>query len=121
MLEPLAAAWVMTGSHAPDYEAGLLPKAITYDGGPMWRMLLPHIDALASHAPPDAGTETTTFLLNQAGVFPGDHGQVGPERVSRHVQETLAADGKPRRRRRGCGGTWAGPSPYARLMTCANT
>jgi hypothetical protein len=24
-------------------------------------------------------------------VFPGDHGQVGPERVSRHVQETLAA------------------------------
>jgi hypothetical protein len=78
----------MTGSHAPDYEAGLLPKAITYDGGPTWRMLLPHIDALASHAPPDAGTETTTFLLNQAGVFPGDHGQVGPERVSRHVQET---------------------------------
>jgi len=83
----------MTGSYAPDYEAGLLPKAITYDGGPTWRMLLPHIDALASHAPPDAGTETTTFLLNQAGVFPGDHGQVGPERVSRHVQETLAARG----------------------------
>jgi hypothetical protein len=54
-------------------------------------MLLPHIDALASHAPPDAGTETTAFLLNQAGVFSGDHGQVGPERVSRHVQETLAA------------------------------
>jgi len=24
-------------------------------------------------------------------VFPGDHGQVGPERVSRHFQETLAA------------------------------
>ena len=56
-------------------------------------MLLPHIDALASHAPPDTGTETTTFLLNQAGVFPGDHDQVGPERVSRHVQETLAARG----------------------------
>jgi len=32
-------------------------------------MLLPHIDALASHAPSDAGTETTTSLLNQAGVF----------------------------------------------------
>ncbi len=31
------------------------------------------------------------ILLNQAGVFPGDHGQVGPERVSRHFQETLAA------------------------------
>ena len=83
----------MTGSHAPDYEAGLLPKAITYDGGPTWRMLLPHIGALASHAPPDAGTETTTFLLNQAGVFPGDYGLVGPERVSRHVQETLAVRG----------------------------
>jgi hypothetical protein len=56
-------------------------------------MLLPHIDALASHAPPDAGTGTTTFLLNQAGVFPGDRGQVGPERVSGHVQETVAARG----------------------------
>ncbi len=36
-------------------------------------MLLPHIDALASDAPPDTGTETTTYLLNQAGAFPGDH------------------------------------------------
>src|SRR5258708_30163738 len=103
----------MTGSHAPDYEAGLLPKAITYDGGPTWRMLLPHIDALASHAPPDAGTETTTFLLNQAGVFPGDHGQVGAERVSRHVQETMAARGHPARRLRGCGGPRPGHPPSA--------
>lgn len=38
------------------------------------------------HAPPDTGTETTTYLLNQAGAFLGDHGQVGPERVSRHEQ-----------------------------------
>ena len=45
------------------------------------------------HAPPDTGTETTTYLLNQAGAFPGDHGQAGPGRVSRHVQETLAARG----------------------------
>jgi hypothetical protein len=102
----------MTGSHAPDYEAGLLPKAITYDGGPTWRMLLPHIDDLASHAPPDTGTETTTFLRNQAGVFPGDHGQVGPERVSRHVQETMAARGNRARRLRGCGG----PGPGHPLM-----
>ena len=93
MLEPLAAAWVYGGQPRTRLRAGLLPKAINYDGGPMWRMLLPHIDALASHAPPDAGTETTIFLLSQAGVFPGDHGQVGPQRVSRHVQETLAADG----------------------------
>jgi len=59
----------------------------------MWRMLLPHIDVLASHAPADAGTKTTTLLLNQAGVFAGDHGQVRLERVSRHVQETRAAHG----------------------------
>src|SRR5215471_2029464 len=52
-----------------------------------------------------------TFLLNQAGVFPGGHGQVGPERVPGHVQETLAARGQPRCRLRGCGGIWAGPSP----------
>ena len=30
-LEPLPAAWQITGSRAPDYEAGLLP-GITYDG-----------------------------------------------------------------------------------------
>jgi hypothetical protein len=56
-------------------------------------MLLPHSDALASHAPPDAGTGTTTFVLNQAGVFPGDHGQVGPDACPGRVQEILAARG----------------------------
>jgi len=39
-LEPLSAAWVMTGSHAPDYEAGLLPKSITYNGGRVVRLRL---------------------------------------------------------------------------------
>jgi hypothetical protein len=39
-LEPLSAAWFMTGSHAPDYEAGLLPKAITYDGSRVMRLRL---------------------------------------------------------------------------------
>jgi hypothetical protein len=111
----------MTGSHAPDEDAGLLPKAITYDGGPTWRMLLPHIDALANHAPPSAGTETTAFLLNQAGVFPGDHGQVGPERVSRHVQETLAARSNLAVTYEAAGRPGPGHPPYARLMTCANT
>ena len=38
-------------------------------GWPAWRMLLPHIEALASHASPDADTETTADLLNRAGVF----------------------------------------------------
>ncbi len=39
-LEPLPAAWFMTGSHAPDYEAGLLPKAITYDASRVVRLRL---------------------------------------------------------------------------------
>ena len=73
-------------------------------------MLLPHIDALASHAPPDAGTETTTFLLNQAGVFPGGHGQVGPGRVSRQFQETMAARGNLAVACQAAG-TWAGVIP----------
>jgi hypothetical protein len=55
------------------------------------------------HAPPDTGTETTTYLLNQAGVFPGGHGQAGPERVSRHVQETPAARGNLAVAYQGCG------------------
>jgi hypothetical protein len=44
-LEPLSAAWFMTGSHASDYEAGLLPKAITYDGGRVMRLRLRVADA----------------------------------------------------------------------------
>ena len=73
--------------------AAAVPDPEDPAGWPTWRMLLPHIGALASHAPPATGTETTTYLLNQAGVFPGGHGQAGPGRVSRHVQETLAARG----------------------------
>jgi hypothetical protein len=65
--------------------------------------------------------EAATFLLNQAGVFPGDHGQVGPERVSRHVQETLAARGNLAVAYEAAGGPGPGHPPYARLMTCANT
>ena len=44
-LEPLSAAWVMTGSHAPDYEAGLLPESITYDGSRVVRLRLRTADA----------------------------------------------------------------------------
>jgi hypothetical protein len=40
VLEPLSTAWFMTGSHAPDYEAGLLPESITYDGGRVVRLRL---------------------------------------------------------------------------------
>src|SRR5215472_13899332 len=100
----------MPGSHAPDDDAGLLPKAITYDGGPTCRMLLPHIDALARHAPPGAGTETTAFLLNQAGVFPATMARSGPNTcpgTSRRPWPPAATSPSPTRLRR----TWAGPSP----------
>lgn len=31
-LQPLPAPWFLTGSRAPDYEVGLLPETVTYDG-----------------------------------------------------------------------------------------
>ena len=91
-------------------------------GWPGWRMLLPHIDALASHAPPDTDTQATAYLLNQAGVFLTGQGQ--PGRAAGYLQRALTgyvrvlgADhpdtlstrnnlASAYRRR----GTWAGPS-----------
>jgi tetratricopeptide (TPR) repeat protein len=55
---------------------------------PGWRMLLPHIDALASHAPPDTDTPDTAYLLSQAGVFL--HGQGQPGRAAGYLQRALA-------------------------------
>ena len=57
-------------------------------GWPGWRMLLPHIDALASHAPPDTDTQGTAYLLNQAGLFLDGQGQ--PGRAAGHLQRALA-------------------------------
>jgi len=57
-------------------------------GWPAWRMLLPHIDALASHTPPEADTGTTALLLNTAGVFLIDQGQ--PARAAEYLQRALA-------------------------------
>jgi hypothetical protein len=54
-------------------------------------------------------------------VFLGDHGQVGPERVSRHVQENMAACGNLAVAHEAAGGPGPGHPPYAKLMTCANT
>jgi hypothetical protein len=51
-------------------------------------MLLPHIDALASHAPPDTDTEDTAYLLNRAGLFLDGQGQ--PGRAAGYHQRTLA-------------------------------
>ena len=43
-LEPLPAAWHITGSRSSDYEVGLLPESVSYDGNrvagarqPAWR------------------------------------------------------------------------------------
>jgi len=57
-------------------------------GWPTWRMLLPHIDALASHASPDADTATTGYLLSLAGRFLDNQGQ--PGRAAGHLRRALA-------------------------------
>ena len=68
--------------------AAALPDWEDPAGWPAWRVLLPHIDALASHTPPDADTETTAYLLNQAGLFLLGQGQ--PARAAGHLQRALA-------------------------------
>ena len=68
--------------------AGALPDWQDPAGWPGWRMLLPHIDALASHAPPDTDTQDTAYLLNQAGLFLDGQGQ--PGRAAGYLQRALA-------------------------------
>jgi tetratricopeptide (TPR) repeat protein len=57
-------------------------------GWPAYRMLLPHIDALASHAPPDTDTQATAYLLDKAGLFL--HGQGQPGHAVGYLQRALA-------------------------------
>jgi tetratricopeptide (TPR) repeat protein len=68
--------------------ADALPDVLDPAAWPRWRMLLPHIDALASHAPPDTDTQDTARLLNEAGLFLGGQGQ--PGRAARYLQRALA-------------------------------
>ena len=68
--------------------ADALPDWQDPAGWPGWRMLLPHIDALASHAPPDTDTHATAYLLNQAGLFLDGQGQ--PVRAAGYLQRALA-------------------------------
>jgi tetratricopeptide (TPR) repeat protein len=68
--------------------AGAVPGWQDPAGWPGWRMLLPHIDALASHAPPDTDTQDTAWLLNQAGLFLDGQGQ--PGRAAGYLQRALA-------------------------------
>src|ERR1019366_9277937 len=72
---------------------GQLAAAIPADwqdpaGWPGWRMLLPHVEALASHSPPDTDTQATAYLLNQAGLFLEAKGQ--PGRAAGYLQRALA-------------------------------
>ena len=56
---------------------------------PTWRTLLPHIDALAGHAPADTDTAATGRLLNQAGLFLDNQG--APARAIRFLHRALLA------------------------------
>ena len=67
--------------------ADTLPHWQDPAGWPGWRMLLPHIDALASHAPPDTDTLDTADLLNHAGLFLDGQGQLG--RAAGYLQRAL--------------------------------
>jgi tetratricopeptide (TPR) repeat protein len=55
---------------------------------PTWRTLLPHIDALASHAAQDTDTVTTASILNYAALFLDD--QRLSARAIKHYQRALA-------------------------------
>ena len=103
--------------------AGALPGWQDPAGWPGWRMLLPHIDALASHAPPDTDTQATAYLLNQAGMFlrwPGPARPRGrvlpacPGRLRAGAGRRPPRDPAPRGTTSplptGPRGTWAGPS-----------
>ena len=68
--------------------ADFLPDWQDPAGWPSWRILLPHIEALASHAPEDTDTQETAYLLNQVGLFLDGQGQ--PGRAAAYLQRALA-------------------------------
>ncbi|MFE0458299.1 tetratricopeptide repeat protein [Kitasatospora sp. NPDC058965] len=60
----------------------------TPDTWPVWRTLLPHIDALACHTDPATDTDTTAAVLNVAGRFLDEQGQ--NTRALEHLQRAVA-------------------------------
>ncbi|MFE5559568.1 tetratricopeptide repeat protein [Streptomyces sp. NPDC056544] len=56
---------------------------------PVWRSLLPHIDALTSRTPPDADTPDAAVVLNGAGLFLSSQGQDG--RATAYLERALDA------------------------------
>jgi hypothetical protein len=67
--------------------ADTMPTPTDPAGWPTWRILLPHIDALASYASPDTDTDPTAYLLNQAGLFLSDQGL--PSRAAGNFKRAL--------------------------------
>lgn len=63
-------------SQATTLLAASLPDWRNPAGQSAWRVLLPHIEALANHAPPHADTADTAYLLHQTGLFLRDQGEV---------------------------------------------
>ena len=55
---------------------------------PTWRILLPHIDALADHAPAATDAATIAHLLNRTGLFFDNQGT--PARAIRFLDRALA-------------------------------
>ncbi|MBE1596648.1 tetratricopeptide repeat protein [Streptomyces stelliscabiei] len=76
-------------THATTHLHTALPAAWdTPDTWPTWRTLLPHIDALADHAPTDTDTDTTAEILSRAGLLLHNQGQLS--RATSHLQRALA-------------------------------
>ena len=79
---------------ARDHTTQLLNQARPTTAGdpaewPTWRTLLPHIDALTNHTPPDTATTVTAHLLNQTGLFLEGQGAIG--RAIAYCQHALTA------------------------------
>ncbi len=55
---------------------------------PLWRVLLPHIEALADHTSPGTDTVVTAHLLNRTGLYLKSQGAVS--RATRYYQRALA-------------------------------
>ncbi|ARE79433.1 hypothetical protein B6R96_36000 (plasmid) [Streptomyces sp. Sge12] len=55
---------------------------------PTWRTLIPHLEALAAHAPASTDTDTTALLLRRAGNFLNNQGQL--TRTIAYQQRALA-------------------------------
>ena len=68
--------------------AAALPDLQQSTEWPAWRNLLPHIDALANHIPPDTDTEAVADILGHAGASLIEQGRF--TRAAENLQRVLA-------------------------------